>query len=275
MTGMCNYLVNIEPVDNEFVTFGDGVRSRVIGKGTLDLTGFPKLDGVLLVENLKVNLISISHLCDENLHVKFTKDQCRVYDEKEKCVLTGNRSDNFLYMLEHGHMCHFTTMSDTEIWHHKLGHINYKHLMTLASSGSVRGIPKLMTKVVEVCPPCQFGKQKCESHSLKQAIRTGQIMELLHMDLMGPMQIESVGGKKYIFVCVDDFSRYTWIDLIREKSDTFNVFEKLCLRLQNEKRCNIIRIRSDHCKEFQNSQFVTLCQSYGIQHEFSAPKTPQ
>lgn len=72
------------------------------------------------------------------------------------------------------------------------------------------------------------------------------------MDLMGSVQIQSIEGKKCIFVCVDDFSWYTWVDFVREKSDTFR---KLCVKLANEKDCNvgqIVRIRSDHGKEFKN-----------------------
>ena len=94
---------------------------------------------------------------------------------------------------------------------------------------------------------------------------------------MGPMQVESIGGKKYIFVCVDDFSRFTWIDFIKEKSNTFNVFEKLCLKLRNENNINIdkiVRIRSDHGKEFENTIFAKFCDKHGIAHKFSAPKTP-
>ena len=58
------------------------------------------------------------------------------------------------------------------------------------------------------------------------------------MDSMGPMQVESIGGKRYAFFVVDDFSRFTWINFIREKSDTFDVFRDLCIQLQNEKGCS-------------------------------------
>ena len=68
------------------------------------------------------------------------------------------------------------------------------------------------------------------------------------MDLMGPKQVESLGGKKYDFVCVDDFSRFTWINFIIEKSDTFDVFKDHCLKIQREKGSEIIRIRNDHGK---------------------------
>ena len=73
------------------------------------------------------------------------------------------------------------------------------------------------------------------------------------MDLMGPTRIESLGGKRYIMVVVDDFTMYTWIILLRSKSDVPEHIETLCTRLQNEKGLKIDRIRSDHCKEFENS----------------------
>jgi transposase InsO family protein len=92
---------------------------------------------------------------------------------------------------------------------------------------------------------------------------------------MGPMQVESLGGKKYVFVVVDKYSRYTWIHFIREKSHTYSVFEELCIQLQKEKECNIKRIRSDHGKEFENSKFSEFCANQGIKHEFSSPITPQ
>ena len=78
------------------------------------------------------------------------------------------------------------------------------------------------------------------------------------MDFMGPMQVENIAGKRYVFVFIDEFSRFTWIDFLKEKSETFDIFKKLCKRLKNEKGGNIekiIRIRSDHEKEFENGVF--------------------
>ena len=119
------------------------------------------------------------------------------------------------------------------------------------------------------------GKQTKMSHKKLQHLTTTKVLELLHMDLMGPMQVESLDGKRYAFFCVDDFSRFTWISFIREKSDTFDVFKDLWLRIQKEKDCDIIRIRSDHGKEIENGKFIEFCSAEGISHEFSAPITPQ
>lgn len=80
----------------------------------------------------------------------------------------------------------------------------------------------------------------------------------MHIDLMGLMRTKSPGGKRYIFVMVGDFSRYTLFRFLKEKYDTFQVFKSLCIMLQNEKEGNIskiIHLRSDHGKEFENSKF--------------------
>lgn len=95
------------------------------------------------------------------------------------------------------------------------------------------------------------------------------------MDLTRPMQVDNQDRKRYVFVCVDDFSRYTWINFIKEKSYTFDVFKELFQHLQREKGSDMIKIRSDHGKEFENSGFYEFCSSKGINYEFLAPITPQ
>ena len=96
------------------------------------------------------------------------------------------------------------------------------------------------------------------------------------MRLLQSMQVESLGRKRYAFVCVDDFSRYSWIHFLREKPNTFDAFEALYIRLMLEKNLHykkVVRIRSDHGREFENSHFHNLCNKHGKRHDFSAPKT--
>jgi len=75
-------------------------------------------------------------------------------------------------------------------------------------------------------------------------------------------------------VVVDDFSRYTWVILLWEKSDALDVAQQLFKKIQIEQNCPIMRIRSDHGREFKNTKFEEFCLSYGIQQEFSSPITP-
>ncbi|XP_010476022.1 PREDICTED: uncharacterized protein LOC104755356 [Camelina sativa] len=117
----------------------------------------------------------------------------------------------------------------------RLGHMNTMNLTTLVNKEIVRGVPKL----------------KGEDN-----------------------MVESLAGKKYVFVLVDDYSRYTWVRFIREKSDTVDSFKILALQLLNE-RGGIKQIRSDYGGEFQNEAMKDFCDQHGIAHQYSAPRTPQ
>ena len=80
-----------------------------------------------------------------------------------------------------------------------------------------------------------------------------------------------------MFLCVNEFSTYSFIHFLREKSNTFDAFEASLLRLMLEANLQykkVIQIRSDHGREFENSHFDNFCNKHSIRHEYSAPKTP-
>ncbi|KAK2373607.1 putative mitochondrial protein [Trifolium repens] len=280
MTGEEKYLMNVRSYKASFVTFGDGAKGEIIGIGDLINHGQPNLENVLLVKGLTANLISISQLCDQGMKVNFTKSECLVNNEEGQLVLRGTRSkDNcYLWMPQEEALtstCLVTTEDEVQLWHQKMGHLNLKGMKKVISLEAIRGIPKLRIVEGKVCGECQIGKQVRMSHPMLEHQTTSKVLELLHMDLMGPMQVESLGGKMYVLVVVDDFSRYTWVNFIREKSDAFDVFKELCIQIQREKGSNVVRIRSDHGREFENSKFDDFCAAEGIKHEYSSPITPQ
>ncbi|KAL5849177.1 hypothetical protein ACOSQ4_007190 [Xanthoceras sorbifolium] len=279
MSGDKNVFENLVMKDGGWVTFGNGSKKKVIGKGSIKISGLPSLNDALLVDGLQANLISITHLCESVHAVNFFKDTCAILDSKGNVILQGKRTNDNFYCIDVKTLkCNLTNHEQVELWHQRLGHLNFKDLKKLGKMKAVRGLPELGKKQEGVCGPCQLGKQTKGIHKKNKGTMSKRPLELLHMDLMGPMQTESLGGKRYIFVCVDDFSRFTWIDFLREKSDAFEKFKSLCIKLQNEKDLkikNIQRIRSDHGKEFENASFGNFCDNLGIFHEFSAPRTPQ
>ncbi|KAK0594562.1 hypothetical protein LWI29_024832 [Acer saccharum] len=245
--------------------FGDGSKKKVVGKGSISVPGLPSLSDALFVDGLKANLISISHLSDEGYSVLFSKNDCSILKPDGQTLLKGMRSSDNCYCLEARIVSNNVSMDEqVELWHERLGHMNFRDLRTLGKFECVRGLPKLGKKANGICGPCQQGKQTKSMHKKGKYLSTKEPLELLHMDLMGPMQTESLGGKRYIFVCVDDFSRFTWTYFLREKSETFDKFKMLCTKLQNEMNSNIRsikRIRSDHGREFENASFESYCDS--------------
>ena len=120
-----------------------------------------------------------------------------------------------------------------------------------------------------------MGKQVKSKHPSVTEVQTSRPLELLHIDLMGPTKVQSLGGKKYILVVVNDFTRYTWVVLLRDKVEAPEKITHLCKKLQVGKGAVIARIRSDHGREFENIKLATFYKDQGTQQEFFSPKTPQ
>jgi hypothetical protein len=104
-------------------------------------------------------------------------------------------------------------------------------MFKIASKEVVKDLPKMKDTGKGICGPCQLGKQTRTAHKKTLGILTSRNLELLHMDLMGPTRTSSLCGKKYILVIVDDYSRYTWVLLLREKSDAFEAAQQLLKKI--------------------------------------------
>jgi transposase InsO family protein len=171
--------------------------------------------------------------------------------------------------------CNKAAIDDSELWHRRLGHLNFSNMLKIAGREIVKDLPKMEKIGKGICGSCQLGKQTRAAHKNTSRILTSRNLELVHMDLMGPTRTASLGGKRYILVIVDDFSRYSWAIPLREKSNAFDAARHLFKKIQVEQNWQIMRIPGDHGKEFENSKFKEFFLSYGIKQEFSSPITPQ
>jgi transposase InsO family protein len=160
------------------------------------------------------------------------------------------------------------------LWHRRLGHIEMKQLNKLVKHDLVRGLKDVTFEKDKLCSACQAGKQVGNTHPKKSTMSTSKAFELLHMDLFGPTTYISIGGNKYGFVIVDDFTKYTWVAFLIDKSDVFDTFKTFIKRVQNEFDTTIKKVRSDNGSEFKNTRVDELCDEYGIRHQFLAKYTP-
>ena len=191
-----------------------------------------------------MNLLSISQICDQDFMVLFSKGKCLAMNESGKKLISGVCTlDNCYGLVPNTNIvCNSICLSNEDLWHQRMGHASYKHLSIVSKHESVLGIPKLSRMSNVVCGPCQLGKQTKAKHPGTQTSDTSRSLELLHLDLMRPTRTESLSGKRYIMVVVDDFTRYIWVILLRSKFDAPKHIEALCTRLQNEKSFKIDRI---------------------------------
>ena len=188
-----------------------------------------------------MNLLSISQICDQDFMVLFSKGKCLVLNKFGKKLISEVCTLDNCYglVLDANIVCNSIHLPNEDLWHQRMGQASYKHLSIVSRHESVLGIPKLSRVSNVVCGPCQLGKQMKAKHLGIQTSSISRPLELLHLDLMGPTGTESFGGKRYIMVLVDDFTWYTWVILLRSKSDAPKHIEALSTRLQNEKNMKV------------------------------------
>ncbi|KAI3815343.1 hypothetical protein L1987_15008 [Smallanthus sonchifolius] len=287
MTGNVKLLEDVIKIDGGYVAFAGNKGGYITGQGTLknDKVKFEKVN---YVEQLEHNLLSVSQVCDKKFSFHFNDAECYILKPgfviPDEWILMKAPRRNDTYVLD---MSVATTTdsvptcllskaseSDSILWHRKLAHINYRKMNYIVRNDLVLGIPKMKFSVPDDCIPCKKGKQRKKSHKSKSTNSIVTPLELLHMDLFGPISIRSIGGKSYCLVVTDDYSRFSWVKFLSSKAETTELVQYLILGLENLFNLKVRRIRSDNGSEFKNSKMGLFCLQKGIHHEFSAPYVP-
>nr|GFA03908.1 retrovirus-related Pol polyprotein from transposon TNT 1-94 [Tanacetum cinerariifolium] len=137
------------------------------------------------------------------------------------------------------------------------------------------GLPKIKFEKDHLCSACAIGKSTRKTHKPKSEDTNQEKLYLLHMDLCGPMRVESVNGKKYILVIVDDYSRFTWVKFLRSKDETPDFIIKFLKMIQVRLKVSVRRIRTDNGTEFVNQTLRDYYEEVGISHEISVARSPR
>nr|KYP70579.1 Retrovirus-related Pol polyprotein from transposon TNT 1-94 [Cajanus cajan] len=162
---------------------------------------------------------------------------------------------------------HNSTYSPNALWHFRLGHISESRLNMLSELYSF--INNCNHK--HVCDVCHFAKQRKLPFSVSNS-KTSRPFELLHLDLWGPYSIQTVNHQRYFLTIVDDYSRYTWVILLKNKSQTEQSLRHFSKLVDRQFHSKIKTIRTDNGPEFFLHSFY---QEEGIIHQTSCVETPQ
>ncbi|GJR50121.1 putative ribonuclease H-like domain-containing protein [Tanacetum coccineum] len=275
MTGNKAYLSDYEDYNGGFVAFGsDPKGGKITGKGKIRTANLD-FDDVYFVDELKFNLFSVSQMCDKKNSVLFTDTECLILSpsfkllDENQVVLRAPRQ-NGVYSLDlknivpsGGITCLYAnaTTDESKLWHRRLGHVNFKNINKLVKGHLVRGLPSKVFVNDHTCVACKKGKQHKASCKAKLERTIRKPLELLHMDLFGPVSVESINKKKYCLVVTDDFSRFSWVFFLATKDETNEILYKFITGLENQLNHKVKIIRSDHGIEFKNhamNEFVLL-----------------
>ncbi|GJT54716.1 retrovirus-related pol polyprotein from transposon TNT 1-94 [Tanacetum coccineum] len=160
------------------------------------------------------------------------------------------------------------------LWHRRLSHLNFDYITLLSKKDVVTGLPKLTYVKDQLCSSCEMSKAKRSSFKSKAVPSSKGRLNLLHMDLCGPMRVASINGKKYILVIVDDYSRYTWTLFLRSKDETPEVLKDFLTMIQRNLQAQVITVRTDRGTEFLNKTLHAYFKEEALTSNFY-PRTPE
>nr|GEZ11238.1 retrovirus-related Pol polyprotein from transposon TNT 1-94 [Tanacetum cinerariifolium] len=207
--------------------------------------------GVYYVEGLRHNLFSVRQFCDFDSEVAFRKHSCYVRDTDGVELINGSRGSN-LYtisvedIMKSSLICLLSKASKNKswLWHRRLNHLN-------------------------------LGKSKKHTHKPKTENTNLEVLNTLYMDLCGPMRVQTINGKKYILVIVDDYTQLTWVKFLRLKDETPEVVIKFLQQIQVGLNNTVRYIRTDNGTEFVNKALTKYYERIVIFYQKTVPRTPQ
>ncbi|MCH79834.1 peptide transporter PTR2 [Trifolium medium] len=254
---------------------GNIVTTNIVGD--INITSQITLKNVLYMPHFSFNLISVSRVSqDLGCVFAFTDTLCFIQNSMQKMIGSG-RMINGLYYLEGtqsqveiqtGKQCNSLAIPKTALWHFRLGHTSHKRLELLQKL--YQNIE--VNKVDFCCDICHLAKQRKLSYELSNS-RASSCLELLHMDIWGPFSTPTPHGHKYFLKIVDDFSRFTWIILLKGKFETTSKIQNFILFSEEHFGHKVRYLRRDNGPEFLSlSKFYI---SKGILHQTSYVNTPQ
>jgi transposase InsO family protein len=234
------------------------------------------LSNVLYVPSLENNLVLISCLEDKGNRITFVDGKMlswRKNSSIENARVIGSREGNLYRLLEQNEESFIhDKVNPNELWHTRYAHINYQALPFLRRM--VEGILELKSTHEGICKGCALGKNIKKPFPRNKNI-SKEILDLIHLDVCGPMPSRSLGGSLYYVIFIDDYSRKTWLYLLKTKHEVFSKFQEFKEEIENLTNKKIKTLRTDNGGEYTSKEFVAFCKSTGIGRELTVPHNPQ
>jgi len=280
--------LELRSLDNTFVRLPNDCTVKIAGIGFIQLFDAISLHNVLYIPEFKFNLISVSVLTKSlKTKVSFTSDECFVQElTKELMIGRGSQVGN-LYVLDFNENNHTVSLKgtasmcpdfslcssvvvDSNTWHKRLGHPAYSKIDLLSDVLNLKD-KKINKEHSSVCHVCHLSKQKHLPFQSRQNM-CNAAFDLVHIDTWGPFSVPTKDGFRYFLTIVDDFSRATWIYLLKNKSDVLHVFPAFITMVHTQYQTKLKSVRSDNAHELK---FTDLFADHGIVAYHSCPETPE
>lgn len=266
----------------EKVTIADGRVVDAIGTGNIRISASVSrkvnrkgtLHDVLHVPDLKQNLFSVKSATSRDLIIQFGHTRCWIKNKRSQIHAMGTLVNKLYYLdlVDSDHRACKASCND--IWHQRLAHAGHTTIRRANSESLVTGAD-LSDVSTSICEPCVKGKMARKPYKPVGGIKSQRVLELVHTDVCGPMQNNSIGGSRYFVSFIDDYSRYAHVFFVSNKSDVFSVFQEYKAAVENKTGHRIKTLRSDRGGEYMSNEFSDYLKSNGIQHQVTVRCTPE
>ena len=232
MTGMRSFFKSIDENQRGLIKFGDESSIAFEGKGLI-IVSYSNgeeliLDGVLFAPTLKVNILSLGKLDDDGFTSTLGGGILSIFDNKGNVFsrIRKSRGSMYLIKLSISELYQITREEEDGVWlwHHRLCHQSFRAIDDMRRSDMVSVLPKFRFSN-HLCRNCVAGKHNRSSFLNKSEYRASKRLQLIHGDICGSIKPSTVGGRRYYFLLIDDYSRLMWVAFLREKSDAFQHFK--------------------------------------------------
>lgn len=236
---------------------------------------------VLYVPELSCNLISVSTLDKKGFQVTFGNGECKV--TRNGKVFAQAKLINGVYELDlsenqSAKVAHSSQKdeADLDLWHRRLGHKDASLILDLQKRNLVRGLQvKQSNKAPAKCISCITEKAVKPSFPRCAEQRSNKVLDIVHTDICGPMNVPSLGKNRYILIFLDDFSRFCVVYFLKEKSETVDKLQEYIAMVKNKFQRAPAVLMSDNGGEYCSNEVQTLLAREGIAHVTTIPYTPQ
>ena len=273
MTNQKNNLHNFKaPAETQSVSVANGMNVQVMGQGRITFFNSKTDSAALYVPSFPFQLMSVGRVTNSlNCNVIFSPHDVIFQDRVTLKTIGRGHYLNGLYILHQMPSKSTTGVFQASsypngvLWHQRLGHPSDIVLSNMFSS---------LNNASHGCEVCRFSKQTRLSFS-SSVTQKSRPFELVHSDVWGPAPLESHDGFKYFVIFVDDYSRATWLYLLKSTSEVASIFQDFHKLVMNQFDSQIKVLRTDNGTEFVNSSMTQYLSSYGIMHQTSCVGTPQ
>eukprot|EP00171_Calliarthron_tuberculosum_P023309 IDg23309t1 len=302
MTFNRSAFTSYSPISPVSVEFGSESNAQIIGSGSIEILAKAhgklqkvKFENVKHVPKLRFQLISISAMANRGIRTEFDDEGSKVIRKRDEKLLSTGSLYNGLYYLNLSKSPEKALVASIGRWHERLAHINVSGISNMVKNGVVRGVKLNSANARTSCVGCIFGKGHRAAMPKAKTRQTKSVLELIHSDVIGPIEVESVGGARYVITFIDDKSNWTVEYTMHRKSESLDCFKKYKAYAErhtnqtvrgisfNEFEGSVFHpeaiklksLRSDNGGEYLSNDFKSYLELHGIKHELTVAYTPQ